>query len=1371
MKTKHFLIMLFAACHFSAVARSNSNNGTGGSHKTAAAQQSLASACAEPTGATYLELNNVRALIQTGGDMWWDFISAKYEVPKNSGKTSIFAGSIWMAGVDVNGQLRVAAIEYRQGGTDYWTGPLDTSGSASVSAETCAQYDRHFKITRAEVDQFVAWWASGKTQPAGYSIPSSILDWPGNGDVTLKQAHVLAPYEDVDGDGTYNPADGGDYPRYDIKGTIDCRTDRSPKLYGDETLWWVYNDKGNIHTESHGEPIGMEVRAQAFAFATNDELNNMTFYNYELINRSTYTLKNTFFAQFADPDLGYSDDDYVGCDVVRGLGYDYNGTAVDGSGQPWAYGVQPPAVGIDFFEGPFQDPDGIDNPVGIGPNEALNGLGYGDGIIDNERFGMRRFIYFSRGFGPLQDPSTASDYYNYMQSIWKDGTHMVYGGNGHIPQPGNVPCAFMFPDISDPLNWGTNGVTEPRWSEETAGNVPFDRRFVQSAGPFTLEPGADNLITDGVVWARAVSGGPVGSVQKLFVADDKAQSFFENCFRVLNGPDAPDVAITELDRELILTLSNTKASNNYEENYSETDPLIPKQEVTIRTTDTLDSITGEHIIHTYHDTTNFALLGLRIYKFQGYQVFQVKDSTITTEQVHDPDVARLVAQCDIKDSISQIINYNFSDQLNTSVPEEEVNGENKGIRHSFQIQNDQFAQGDRRLVNFKKYYFLTIAYAFNKYQPFDPLAGTGQSKPYKSSRKSAQGAILISTGIPHAPSPGKGGTIQKSIYGMGPRLTRIEGRGNGGLALDFTAETVAEILSSPDNRAANPVYENSRGPVNIQVIDPLNVPNAQFTLTIASVSVFKIPPGVDSMLVHGVWVHQDTVIYRAVNNINYSINTASSDTIGWILKRNTPSTVPGDTLTIVTSQTSIKVGNEQLIPEWGLSVNIQQTVDPGKDPVNGNGYIESSMIFSDPSKAWLTGIPDVDGPTPQNWIRSGTSIDPNNANNDDFFSGSSLSPMWLDSGKFYQKILGGTWAPYRMASDQDSGAAPAWRISHGISYLQNVNSVDIIITSDQTKWSRCPVIELCEPGLPSEGLARKFDLRKHASVGKDGKPDNSGTMGMGWFPGYALNLETGERLNMMFGEDSWMIGQNGRDMIWNPTSKMFDNFNIFFGGKHYIYIMGHNGNTSSDCPLYDQGAYIYGKLSSNNFTPADPDKRAVYKDAMWVGLPLLVDNAQLLSSDVTIKLRMTKPYHQDLAPGWSVAAPQNNNNPMYTFGTGDLETINNDNNTAVNALKLINIIPNPYYAYSGYEINQLDNRVKFTNLPQKCTISIYTVSGTLIRQFKKDQPDTFLDWNLKNATNVPIASGVYIIHIKADGIGERVLKWFGVLRPIDLNSF
>ena len=46
-----------------------------------------------------------------------------------------------------------------------------------------------------------------------------------------------------------------------------------------------------------------------------------------------------------------------------------------------------------------------------------------------------------------------------------------------------------------------------------------------------------------------------------------------------------------------------------------------------------------------------------------------------------------------------------------------------------------------------------------------------------------------------------------------------------------------------------------------------------------------------------------------------------------------------------------------------------------------------------------------------------------------------------------------------------------------------------------------------------------------------------------------------------------------------------------------------------------------------------------------------------------------------------------------------------------------------------------------------------------------------LDWDLKNHKNVPIAGGVYIIHVDVPGIGQKVLKWFGVMRPIDLDNF
>jgi hypothetical protein len=407
----------------------------GNNNKSVKQLKATAEACSQATGFQFLNVNNVRARINTGGDMWWDLpggTGAKYFIPSEGTQTSIYAGALWIGGLDINGQLKLAAQRFRQVGLDYWTGPLTIDGRASVESETCAEYDKHFKVTRAEVDLFLAWWASENKEEEypGYQIPQSFYDWPAHGDVSLGQSYYLAPFKDVDEDGDYDP-ESGDYPYYDIENEL-CPTnfegdtnyipEPTPEarlgiveggilvdqiLKGDETLWWVFNDKGDFHTETQGAAIGLEIRAQAFGFATNDVINNMTFYSYEIINRSTFTLTETFFSPWVDTDLGEAFDDYIGCDVERGLGYCYNGKAVDGNNEPESYGLQPPAIGVDFFQGPYLDDDGLDNPkftFVIDANgdtlakeqivdESINGINFGNGIVDDERYGMRRFVY------------------------------------------------------------------------------------------------------------------------------------------------------------------------------------------------------------------------------------------------------------------------------------------------------------------------------------------------------------------------------------------------------------------------------------------------------------------------------------------------------------------------------------------------------------------------------------------------------------------------------------------------------------------------------------------------------------------------------------------------------------------------------------------------------------------------------------------------------------------------------------------------------------------------------------------------------------------------------------------------------------------
>ena len=97
-------------------------------------------------------------------------------------------------------------------------------------------------------------------------------------------------------------------------------------------IFWIYNDQGGgaSHANTKGNAIQMEIQVQAFGYVTNDELNDMTFQRYKLINRATEYIDSTYFAMWADPDLGCYLDDYIGCDTVRDLMYVYNQDAVDG---------------------------------------------------------------------------------------------------------------------------------------------------------------------------------------------------------------------------------------------------------------------------------------------------------------------------------------------------------------------------------------------------------------------------------------------------------------------------------------------------------------------------------------------------------------------------------------------------------------------------------------------------------------------------------------------------------------------------------------------------------------------------------------------------------------------------------------------------------------------------------------------------------------------------------------------------------------------------------------------------------------------------------------------------------------------------------
>ena len=1207
-------------------------------------------ACEPASFQTDLDINNVRTRILNGGDMWWDLNSvAKYEIPKVASdeaikKNSLFAGAIWIGGLDEGGNLKVAAMTYRQTGSDYFPGPLDTS-SATTEKARCKFYDKIFKINRTEIEAYV----NGSDEPT-----EDIRNYPGTGDINFRESRILAPFFNSDGDPLNYSPDAKDYPVLDVT-RIDA--DNKPEDQPDQMLVWVYNDKGNVHSETQGIPIGLEMITTAFAFQTNDEVNNMTFYKTKITNRGQETIKSCYFGQWVDADLGFFNDDYVGCDTTRDLGFCYNGD--DNDEGVVGYGLNPPSVGTDFFEGP-RDANG---------NEL----------------GISSFMYYNNDFSVLGNPQQAAHYYNYLQAKWKDGSKVTYGGNGY--NSSSQLTNFMFP--GDPTKPG-------EWHEKSAGNAPADRRYLQSVGPFDLVNGAVNYVTVGVVWARATSGGATGSLNLLRLASDKAQKLFNNKFKILNGPDAPSIVVVEDDEKIVLNLENTY--NKFTEQYIETIKGDKNQDLN--------------------------------YKFQGYMVYQLANGSVSTGELDNIEKARLVFQSDVKDDISQLINLEFDTKVNATIPSLKVEGSNTGLTHSIEITEDLFATSSKALINFKSYYYLVLSYASLTNDNNDPtqfLAGRRNVNVYKAT--------------PHKVDPRNGGTSLNGVYGGGPKITRISGNGNGGHSLDLTQETIDEILAN--NISVKPQYLGGAGPVNIKIVDPTKLPIADFELKIIDTTVNSSTKG--------------------GAQLNDTLTT-------WVLTNKT-------TNEVVYSDTTLAVTNEQLILKWGIALSVKQGKNPGDPTDPTNGLIEATMEFTDNSKKWLTALADQEysASSPRmlwtNWIRSGENGRNGNytkmtTENDYATGGQSLDPF-----ESYEKMLGGRIAPYMVTARTYnvfqqglSTYGPASEESGiGEVKMDSLVSIDFVLTPDKTKWTKCVVLEMSEDASLASGGIKKHLPRNGLSVGQDFKPDGTGEKGRGWFPGYAIDVESGERLNIMFGEDSYLIENNGGDMIWNPTSNYYNQKTgeVVLGGKHNIYIMGRNTSYNYKGKAYDEGEEYLQMLNSGSII----NRRKVFNQALYV-MPAMAAAGYNIKNgipptEVKIRIRVQKPYITDLVT---------KETPVYEFTTKDIAPEISVAN-GKKALDLIGVVPNPYYGYSTYESSQIDNRVKFINLPNKCTIKIFTLNGALVKTFKKDDETTFVDWNLTNNSNVPVASGMYIIHIDAPGIGTKILKWFGVMRQIDLDSF
>ncbi len=127
-------------------------------------------------------------------------------------------------------------------------------------------------------------------------------------------------------------------------------------------------------------------------------------------------------------------------------------------------------------------------------------------------------------------------------------------------------------------------------------------------------------------------------------------------------------------------------------------------------------------------------------------------------------------------------------------------------------------------------------------------------------------------------------------------------------------------------------------------------------------------------------------------------------------------------------------------------------------------------------------------------------------------------------------------------------------------------------------------------------------------------------------------------------------------------------------------------------------------------------------------------------------------------------------NDVYVFDTSPL--LRGDASLAKTGLGRIRVVPNPYYNRSTYELSQFNRMIRFINLPEQCTIRIFSLSGQLVRTLHKtDVTNSVYTWDVETENGLPVASGVYVYHVEVPGVGSTHGRLVVFMEKERLNTY
>ena len=213
----------------------------------------------------------------------------------------------------------------------------------------------------------------------------------------------------------------------------------------------------------------------------------------------------------------------------------------------------------------------------------------------------------------------------------------------------------------------------------------------------------------------------------------------------------------------------------------------------------------------------------------------------------------------------------------------------------------------------------------------------------------------------------------------------------------------------------------------------------------------------------------------------------------------------------------------------------------------------------------------------------------------------------------------------------------------------------------------------------------------------------------------------------------------------------------------------HSGSSATNDPQTDW-LYFYNPTGHSNEEPAGTAAYDLIVDSIRAGTWTGFTGAEVIArqvlfnwnggdvNDPTFPANVNQQLPEDGTVFRYVTNKPNTTADVFAFATTAPVA---SRAMAEQDVENVNVYPNPYYAFNPQEPDRFNRFVTFSHLPNKATLRIFNLGGIQVRQLNKDDDAQFLNWDLRNENNLPVASGMYVVHIDMPDLNkEKVLKLY-----------